>query len=106
MGEILCWGVGGHRNALGRMPWVNGAAHLLHMRCTLVGPAAQSGPGRRGSVIAGGRGVGGRNGGRNHILQWPRTPRENGSHVGRHHVGRFTLSGCAGMLVQVHGLRH
>ena len=27
-------------------------------------------------------------------------------HVGRNHVGRFTRTGCMGMLVQVHGLHH
>ena len=32
--------------------------------------------------------------------------RENGKHVGRNYVGRFTSTGCTGMLVQVHGLRH
>ena len=31
---------------------------------------------------------------------------ENGNHVGRNHVGRFTRTGCMGMLAQVHGLHH
>ena len=32
--------------------------------------------------------------------------RENGNHVGRNHVGRFTRTGCTGILVQAHGLHH
>ena len=32
--------------------------------------------------------------------------RENGNHVGRNHVGRFTRTGCTGMSVQAHGLHH
>ena len=36
----------------------------------------------------------------------PQGAQGHGSHVGRNHVGRFTRTGCTGMLVQVHGLHH
>ena len=32
--------------------------------------------------------------------------RENRNHAVRNHVGRFTRTGCPGMLVQTHGVHH